>query len=128
METVNDVAVSLGIEIESFVLDAGYVCRELMDAFHIGTEKTIIARMPAKKGYPFKTLYHQDKSLFSHAKYDFIRNHHDYFGKKNEVEIFGKKEYAYVYVDRNNALQRFRITFWKTKRLFHRCSTGKRTG
>lgn len=108
MQTVNDVAVSLNIEIESFVLDAGYVCQELIRAFHIGTEKTIVARMPAKKGYPFKTLYHKDKTLLSHAKYDFVRKRHAYFGRKHEVEIFGEKEYAYVYVDRNNALQRFR--------------------
>ena len=39
MIVVNDVADSLGIEIESLVLDAGYVSKDLVEAFHIGTDK-----------------------------------------------------------------------------------------
>lgn len=35
----------------------------MFEAFHIGTEKTIIGRMPAKKGYPYKTLYWEVKDL-----------------------------------------------------------------
>ena len=42
MTIVNDVADTLGIEIDSLVLDAGYVSKELIGTFHIGTEKTII--------------------------------------------------------------------------------------
>ena len=49
MNVVNDVTDSLGIEIDSLVLDAGYVSKELLKVFHIGTEKTIIRRMPAAK-------------------------------------------------------------------------------
>ena len=36
-----------------------------------------------------------------------MRKNHSYFGKKKEVKLFGVKEYAYVYVDRNVALSRY---------------------
>ncbi len=45
MTIMNDVSDSLDIEIESMVLDAGYVSQELIRAFHIGTDKTVIGRM-----------------------------------------------------------------------------------
>jgi transposase len=108
MTILNDVAISLDIEIDSLVLDAGYVSKELISAFHIGTEKTIIGRMPGRKGFPFKDLYWEFKDQISKGKYTFVRKHHAYFGKRKEIELFGHKEYAYVYVDKNNALQRFR--------------------
>ena len=107
MTVVNDVADSLGIEIESLVLDAGYISRELVGAFHIGTEKTIIGRMPARKGYPYKTLYWEIKDLIGKGKYAFVRKHHAYFGFRKEIELFGNREYAYIYVDQYNALKRF---------------------
>lgn len=107
MTVVNDVADSLGIEIESLVLDAGYVSKELVGAFHIDTEKTIIGRMPARKGYPYKTLYWEVKDLIGKGKYAFVRKHHTYFGFRKEIELFGKREYAYIYVDQYNALKRF---------------------
>ncbi len=107
MTTINDVSDSLNIEIESLVLDAGYVSQELIQTFHIGTDKTMIGRMPARKGYPYKTLYWEVKNLIGKGKYEFIRKQHAYFGKKKEIELFGCKEYAYVYVDQYNALRRF---------------------
>ena len=107
MATVNDVADNLSIEIESLVLDAGYVSKELIGVFHIGTEKTIIGRMPARKGYPFKTLYWEVKDLIGKGKYAFVRKNHTYFGFRKEIDVFGQQEYAYVYVDQNNALKRF---------------------
>ena len=61
MNTINEVANTLDIEIESLILDAGYVSKELLKTFHIGTEKTFIGRMPARKGFPFKTLYWEVK-------------------------------------------------------------------
>ena len=108
MNVVNDVASSLGIEIDSLVLDAGYVSRELLNAFHIGSGKNIIARMPARRGYPFKGLYREVKALIGKGKYAFVRNKHVYFGKAKKITLFGQEIYAYVYVDQNNALQRFR--------------------
>ena len=107
MTIVNDVADSLGIEIDSLVLDAGYVSKDLVKVFHIGTEKTIIGRMPARKGYPYKTLYWEVKDLINRGKYAFVRKHHAYFGFRKEIELFDHREYAYIYVDQYNALKRF---------------------
>ncbi len=107
MTIMNDVADSPEIEIESLVLDAGYVSRELIEAFHTGTKKTMIGRMPARRGYPYKTLYWEVKGLIGKGKYEFVRKQHAYFGKKKEIELFGCNEYAYIYVDQHNALRRF---------------------
>ena len=107
MNVVNDVADSLGIVIDSLVLDAGYISKELINAFHIGTEKTLIGRMPARKGYPYKELYCDVKSLIGKGKYCFVRKHHVYFGHRKDVTLFGSKEYAYIYVDKYNALKRY---------------------
>ena len=107
MLIVNDVADTLGIEIDSLVLDAGYVSKELIGAFHIGTEKTIIGRMPARKGYPHKTLYWEVKDLIGKGRYAFVRKHHAYFGIKKQIKLFERPVYAYVYVDQYNALKRF---------------------
>ena len=108
MTVVNDVAVSLDITINSLVLDAGYISKEVIHAFHNGTEKTFIGRMPARKGFPFKTLYHEFRTSLDKGKYRFVRGGHVYFGKRKEIVLFDEKVYAYVYVDKHNALQRER--------------------
>ena len=107
MTVVNDVADNLGIEIDSLVLDAGYVSKDLIKAFHIGTEKTIIGRMPARKGFPYKTLYWEIKDLINKGKYAFVRKHHAYFGIRKKIRLFDEDMYAYIYVDQYNALKRF---------------------
>ncbi|HAH70648.1 MAG TPA: hypothetical protein DCL74_02635 [Succinivibrionaceae bacterium] len=108
MNVLNDVAVSLGVEIKSLILDAGYVTKELLNVFNLNSEKKIIGRMPAKKGFPHKQLYWDCKNLISRGKYEFVLNEHTYFGYKKEILVFGLKEYAYIYVDRENALHGFR--------------------
>jgi len=104
---MEDVASSLGVVIDSVVVDAGYVTREVVEAFHIGTEKNIVGRMPARRGFPFKTLYHEFKDQIGRGKYQFVRQNHTYFGRRKTVELFGHQEHAYVYVDHNNAIQKF---------------------
>ena len=119
MNVMSDVAESLDIRIDELVLDAGYVNRDLLNEFNIDSEpyidedgeviyKSMTARMPAKNRYPYKQLYHETKSLYANAKYEIIRQGHTYFGYRKEVEIFGNREYAYVYVDKDNALMRCR--------------------
>lgn len=108
MNVINDVAVSLDLEINSLVLDAGYVTKELLTVFHTGSDKKIIGRMPAKKGFPHKQLYWDCRALMSRGKYEFVLNDHTYFGYRKEVNVFGMQEYAYVYVDRENALHGFK--------------------
>lgn len=107
MKVVNDVADSLGIEIDSLVLDAGYVSESLVNAFHIGTEKTIVSRMPARRGYPHRQLYIEVKDLLGKGKYAFVRQGHTYFGKRKQIDLFGQPVYAYIYVDKSTAVQRF---------------------
>lgn len=106
-----DVEVCLDIHLNGFFLDAGYASKELIQSFEIQgedddiPEKKYLVRMPAKRGYPHRTLYTQMKDLFSKAKYDFIREGHSYFGKVKQVTIFETDVYAYVYVDHYNALK-----------------------
>ena len=108
MNVLNDVAVSLDVEIRSLVLDAGYVTKELISVFNQDSDKKLIGRMPAKKGFPHKQLYWDCKALMSRGKYEFVLNEHTYFGYQKDVSVFGFKEYAYVYIDRENALQGFK--------------------
>jgi hypothetical protein len=64
--------------------------------------------MPARRGYPFKQLYHSKKPLFGKGKYMFTNEKHTYFGIREEVTIFDRKVNAYVYVDKENTLTGFR--------------------
>ena len=107
MNTINDVADTLDIEIQSLILDAGYVSKDLLKTFHIGSSKSFIGRMPARKGFPFKTLYWEVKDLIGKGKYAFVREHHTYFGIKKKINLFDQEIFAYIYVDQNNALKRF---------------------
>lgn len=102
--TLEDVAASIDVIIDDLVMDAGYMRKSILQAFHIGTAKTIIGRMPNKKGFPFKTLYWQIRPELDRGKYRFVLNRHTYFGQRRKITLFGVEEYAYVYVDLNNAL------------------------
>lgn len=70
-----DVEVSLGVKINGYTLDAGYASKELITDFDLQEEgapvpdKKYMARMPAKRGYPFKELYSEMKEQFNQAKY-----------------------------------------------------------
>jgi len=106
----------LDVDIFHMVLDAGYVTKDLIAHFNLDSNPILddkaeehkpifIGKMPAKPGFPYKTLYHQVYKLISNVKYEFIREGHSYFGYRKEIEIFGQREYAYIYVDKDNALQ-----------------------
>lgn len=105
----------IDIHIDDMVLDAGYVCRDLIDAYNRddNPDKTLIARMPAKNGYGFENLFDDTHRLFSNAKYGFVRQGHTYFGIRKEIEIFGKREFAYVYVDHENASEYYKGYLFK---------------
>lgn len=95
----------LDVHIEDMVLDAGYVCKDVIQAYNRDNnrDKSLIARMPGKNGYGRDELFEKTHSLFSNAKYGFVRQNHSYFGIRKDVEIFGCREFAYVYVDSENA-------------------------
>lgn len=117
-EITADIQTNLGIRITEYVLDAGYASKELIQSFPTTVEgeesdpadtdddvRNIVVRMPARRGYPYKTLYHQCKPLMGNGKYDFVRDKHAYFGVRKRVKVFEKEVYAYVYVDYDNALR-----------------------
>ena len=105
MDVDERVSRALGIRVEDFVLDAGYVCRDVIEAYNLddNPDRTLIARMPNKNGYNMEALFQGARNLFPDARYSFVRRSHTYFGIRREVEIFGKREYAYVYLDDENA-------------------------
>ena len=115
--TIEDVSATLGITVDDMVLDAGYVSKELIQCCHlvqnaqgelVPTPKTITARMPAKKGFPHKELYRKVKDIIHKAKYSFLKEGKgSYFGVRKEIELWGVKEYAYVYVDLPHAQAAF---------------------
>lgn len=111
---LEDVESTLDISVDSMVLDAGYVSKELIGRFNRNTHdphseegRRMIARMPNKNGYPYNELYEANHKLFPNAKYTFLRNGSRYFGIRREVTVFGYMEFAYVYVDFRNALWKF---------------------
>lgn len=101
--TMADVSESLGITVGSLVLDAGYVTYDLLDKAHVGTGRTFIGRMPARKGYPHRELYRKVKDKVQRGKYCFKRAGSLYFGDRHRVSVNGNDEFAYVYVDLFNA-------------------------
>ena len=130
----NDVMEFLELEIVEYTLDAGYCSKPLIREFFpadvdedAGEDQEVnesaadkkevdkkkdhgdlIVRMPARRGYPFKQLYHSKKPLFGKGKYMFTNEKHTYFGIREEVTIFDRKVNAYIYVDKENALIGFR--------------------
>ncbi len=103
-KVVDDVKDTLDIEVGSLVLDAGYVTKELVQQHPIGAERKMTARMPAKKGYPFRSLYEEVKGKVGSGRYTFVRDSHKYFGHKKKIQLFGTEIWAYIYVDKYNAV------------------------
>lgn len=110
MGVADKVSKLIDIHIEDMVLDAGYVCKNVITAYNLddNPDKTLLARMPAKNGFCVDDLFDRMHTRFWNAKHAFVRQDHTYFGMKEEVELFEKKEYAYVYVDNENASAYFR--------------------
>lgn len=115
---MEDVKVSLDIEISSMVLDAGYASKELLQAYHIGSEKKITVRCPMKRGYGTDTVYREVKNMIHKGKYEFVRDRHLYFGHRLKRQVFGQDIFYYVYVDQNNAMQRHRDNLMKDPERF----------
>ena len=103
-QVADDVEDTLDIRMNSLVLDAGYVTKALVEEYHIGTAKTVLARMPARRGFPYKQLYREVAGMIGNGKYTFIRNTHTYFGHRKKITLFGKEMWAYIYVDKVNAV------------------------
>lgn len=129
MNTLDDITSQvkelLDIDIREFVVDAGYATKETIGRFFpvapadaadvdlkiapdagdlVGSDgRHFTVRMPERRGYPYKTLYHKVKDKFSQAKYLIRHEDHTYFATMTRATIFGRFCYAYVYVDKDNA-------------------------
>lgn len=68
----------------------------------------LIARMSARNPYPYKTIYHKVKDKLNQGKYAFVLNGHSYFACRLQLSIFGRRCFAYAYVDNENANKAFR--------------------
>ncbi|MDD7536704.1 MAG: hypothetical protein SPK48_05390 [Bullifex sp.] len=128
----NSVAEALDISISDYTLDAGYCSMPLISAFcpewkdDDGGDDTdtcgeaeecdgetgspcpeikgrLVVRMPNRRGYPYKLLWHKLKDQIMKGKNFFRHESHIYFGKRVIVRISGRKVYAYVFVDTQNA-------------------------
>lgn len=105
MDEIDDAETSVGVSIDDLVLDAGYITKELITAYNADDRfVSFTGRVPARKGFPFRTLYHRCGGSIHQAKYFFDRNGHTYFGRRFEDVLFGKRVYLYVYIDRDRAL------------------------
>ena len=111
----SDVLETLDIKIRSYVLDAGYLTKNIVKRFNLdspvlkdedGNEyrEQILAKMPAKKGFPYRSLYDEYRPFFFNVEYQFDREGHTYFGTVQEVTLFGCRMYAYIYLDFDNAI------------------------
>lgn len=137
MNVISDVAETLDVRIDSLVLDAGYVSKPLLQMFNLNSEmaedingrkkrRVMLARMPAKKGYPYKQLYNEVKRLIPNSKYQFDRHGHTYFGYCKAVRIFDCNELAYVYVDKDNALELARSNRLKDPQAYEKLSMAEK--
>jgi hypothetical protein len=105
-DITEEVKEAVGIEIRSAVLDAGYVSAKLLEAYGTGSGKTFIARMPDRKGYPYRELCDKWKRQLHSASHCFDLRGHWYFGRKVRREVQGVKVTLYAYVDHDRALSK----------------------
>ena len=123
MSITSDIRATLDIEIDMYDLDAGYARAELFELFNrnnstyvddqdVLRDHTVLIRMPATNGYPRDELYIQSKPIFNDPDYEFDYEHHTFFGKRYEINLFGYPEYAFVYVDQTQAQDLLRG--WRT--------------
>lgn len=124
MGVTEKVSKLLDVHVDDMVLDAGYVSRNVIEAYNLDDNpgKTLIARMPAKNGFDVEGLFASTRDLFSNAKYGFVRQGHTYFGMRKEIKIFGKREYAYIYVDHENASEYYKNYLIKNSEEYRKMS------
>lgn len=105
---IDDVRATLNVEVDSLVLDSGYAKEETIRAYADGKHKSVIVRMPARRGYPYKALYHKFRKQFDQPRYIFMRDDSVYYGRREELTLFGVDLFAYVYVDKERALEGYK--------------------
>lgn len=102
-----DVRASISITINSFVLDAGYISKDLIHTMCKEKGKDFIGRMPNRRGFHYDELFdsHVKPFISKFKGYQFFRCGRTYFGNKTKANFWGDELYAYVYVDKKKALK-----------------------
>ena len=78
---------TLGSEVDSLALETGYVSKELIGTFRIGTEKFLLEECLRARVIRTKRLYWETKDLIGKGKYAFVCKHHAYFGIKTDNSV-----------------------------------------
>ena len=126
MKITSDLKETLEITIDMYDLDAGYAREELFEHFNRNNcvytddtgrvrERTVLIRMPAINGYGRDDLYIQSKEFLNDPEFEFDYEHHTFFGKRYEIDLFGYPEFAFVFVDKTQAealLRNWRTEHW----------------
>ena len=100
-----NVEATLGAAVSSAVPGAGHAARGL-----VGGETRHLARMPARRGYPFKSMWHRARPQADRGKYLFVRGGHAYFGRHFVRGVLGARAHPCACVDRDRALSCLRQT------------------
>ncbi|MBR1710955.1 MAG: hypothetical protein IJ719_19355, partial [Clostridia bacterium] len=61
------------------------------------------------------SLYIQSKEFLNDPEFEFDYEHHTFFGKRYEIDLFGYPEFAFVFVDKTQAealLRNWRTEHW----------------
>ena len=126
LSITSDIQSTLEITIDMYDLDAGYAREELFKLFNrsnstyideknVLRDHTVLIRMPGNKGYGRDDLYIRSKASFHDPEYEFDYEHHTFFGKRYEIDLFGYSEFAFVFVDKTQAealLRNWRTEHW----------------
>ena len=78
-------------------LSQDYFTESLLTRYGQGSKFAFAARMPARKGLPFKDLCQKALKHAGEKEYIFQTEYGKYFGIRKKTEIFGQKVYAYIY-------------------------------
>lgn len=111
-DIADDVYDTLGVVVNSAVLDAGYVCADVIKAFCGHNGKHLIARMPAKRGFPYRELWSKNKEQLWRGRHAFVRKGHDYHAIAKDIKLFDCSLRAYAYIDITNSGKLF--TEWQS--------------
>ena len=100
-----DVEATLGAAVSSAVPDAGHAARGL-----VGGETRHLARMPARRGYPFKSMWHRARPRADRGKRLLAGGGHAHLGRHFARGALGARTHPCACVDRDRAPSRLRQT------------------
>lgn len=100
-----DVEATLGAAVSSAVPDAGYAARGL-----VGGETCHLARMPARRGYPFKSMWHRARPRADRGKRLLAGGGHAHLGRHLVRSVLGARTHPCARVDKDRALSCLRQT------------------